>query len=269
VSGPTFACPGEPDLDRIIRLQNPVAPRWPHEHDIGVDVYSVTIDDPSAPNGQRVLPNHPLQGAHVDFLDVCGDERNFVVLYQKMPIVPFRLNVTSLDGQIVLDRVDLFDITRPKLMFDQICQECPELIDRRTIVVVPNSSVVAEATGIVDYAGYRRQRKLDLIELIKKEPDPIKQLALDKRIRNLEKDDEGMEGTTLPARLFLGLCGTYSFGINGPPRPNADPKNLLEGQIGTSQDWPITFWMGGFDVDTMCASSAACGWAASHAWASS
>ncbi len=236
MSGPTFACPGEPDLDRIIRLQNPVAPRWPHEHDIGVDVYSVTIDDPSAPNGQRVLPNHPLQGAHVDFLDVCGDERNFVVLYQKMPIVPFRLNVTSLDGQIVLDRVDLFDITRPKLMFDQICQECPELIDRRTIVVVPNS---------------------------------IKQLALDKRIRNLEKDDEGMEGTTLPARLFLGLCGTYSFGINGPPRPNADPKNLLEGQIGTSQDWPITFWMGGFDVDTMCASSAACGWAASHAWASS
>ncbi|GAC1359528.1 MAG: hypothetical protein NVSMB42_18840 [Herpetosiphon sp.] len=252
VSGPTFACPGEPDLDRIIRLQNPVMPRYPHEHDIGVDVYQVSVDDPRAEGGRRVLPEHPLMDAHVELLDGAKfDERNFVVLYQKMPIDPFHLRIASVDEQIVIERVDLFDITQPGLSYEDVLLDEPAMMLRRTIAVVPNSPVVAEATGVLDYAEHRRERRRQLEKLAEEESDRVKQAALQKRIRNLAKDDQGMAGTTAPAQLFLGLCGTYAFSINGPGRV-LDPKERLGGKIGLSQDWPLQFWMGGFDVDTLC-----------------
>ena len=64
VTGPTFIVAGEPYLDRIIRLQNPVAPRFPHEHDIGVNVNRVEIDE-------QEQPDHPLIGAaHVHRQDL-------------------------------------------------------------------------------------------------------------------------------------------------------------------------------------------------------
>ena len=31
----------------------------------------------------------------------------------------------------------------------------------------------------------------------------------------------------------------------------SDPKQRLGGRIGTSQQWSIKFWMGGFDVDAL------------------
>ena len=57
VSGWTFAVAGEEDLDRIIRLQQPVSPRSPGPGSkVGVVVKAVSLD------GQHVL-DHPLVGA--------------------------------------------------------------------------------------------------------------------------------------------------------------------------------------------------------------
>ncbi len=76
ISGPTIAVAGEPDFDRVIRLQDPICPRYPHETDIGVDARAVGYVDPSSPPGTPPtdIPGHPLVGAKVAFLTLgeCG-----------------------------------------------------------------------------------------------------------------------------------------------------------------------------------------------------
>ncbi|MGH2915076.1 MAG: hypothetical protein ACRDMX_08810 [Solirubrobacteraceae bacterium] len=255
ISGPTVAVPGEPDFDGVLRLQDPVCPRYPHEHDIGVDVYEVCTADPSAPNGIRRLPDHPLLGARVNLLDgpIFG-ERGFVVLYQKMPIEPFHLELAG-DG-VVLRINDLWDPTRPTLTYIEVASYYPELLERRCIAVQPQSPLVASVTGIVDYAQYRRDRREQLARLLgERPPEPATRAGLELRIRMLEKDDlvkdnRGLVSLLLPAQQFLGLCGFYSFPIRGVPHVS-DPERRLPGMIGTSQPWSISFWMGGYDVDSL------------------
>jgi hypothetical protein len=60
VSGSIKALPGEPDLDRIIRLQPPVF-RRSHTRQVGVEVREVRLDG-------ELLRHHPLAGAAVDLL---------------------------------------------------------------------------------------------------------------------------------------------------------------------------------------------------------
>jgi hypothetical protein len=254
ISGPTVVVPGEPDFDGVIRLHDPVCPRYPHEDDVGVTVYEVAIDDPQAPKGVRSLPDSPLVGATVSFLDnATFGERGFVILYQKMPVEPFHLEIAGDD--VVLRVDDLWDPTRPDLTYAEVASYDPELLERRSIAVQPQSPLVADVTGIVDYAEYRRERRADLAKLLKKTSDPQQRAALELRIRMLEKDDlvkdnQGLVGLTIPAQQFLGLCGFYSFPIQGTPRVE-DKKQKLGGLIGTSQPWSINFWMGGYDVDSL------------------
>ena len=254
ISGPTVVAPGEPEFDGIIRLNDPVSPRFPHEHDIGVSVHQVMDVDPAGVEAPRVLPDHPLLGARVNLLDEpTFGERGFVVLYQKMPIEPFHLEVAT-DG-IVLRCDDLWDPTRPELTYDEIAASDPALLERRSLSVQPQSALVAEVTGIVDYAAYRLERRRALEALRAASSDEVERAALALRIRMLAKDElmrgnEGLVGLTLPAQQFLGLCGFYAFPIQGVPSV-ADPEGRLGGVVGTSQPWSVQFWMGGFDVDAL------------------
>jgi hypothetical protein len=255
ISGPPVVTPGEPDFDGVIRLQDPVVPRYPHETDIGVTVSEVAIDDAQAPRGVKVLPKtHPLVGAKVKLLDnPTFGERGFVILYQKMPVEPFHLEVTG--NGIVLRINDLWDPTRPQLTYAEVAAYDPELLERRSISVQPQSPLVASVTGIVDYAEYRRQRRTELEALMAQSQDPQEKAALALRIRMLAKDElvkdnQGLVGLQLPAQQFLGLCGFYEFPIQGIPEVQ-DPQHKLGGRIGTSQPWSISFWMGGYDVDSL------------------
>jgi hypothetical protein len=242
ISGPTFAVPGEPALDRIIRLQDPVMPRFPHEHDAGVTVTRVSVDG-------QASAGHPLVGGRVNLLgDPQFEQRNLILVEEpfQVPIDPFHLEVSG--GGITLRRQDLWDVTRPELTVYDIFQN-PELLRRRMNTTEIRSAKVAEATGIMNYEAYRQQRKQDLQDQLAGTHDPIRRLALEKRIDALNKDTE-MVGVTLAATQFLGLCANYKFDINGPAEV-IDPHNGLEGKVGWSQGWPVEFWMGGYDVDTM------------------
>jgi hypothetical protein len=57
----------------------------------------------------------------------------------------------------------------------------PELIPRRQCTISPQSVKVAEATGIMDYAAYRRQRRADLTRMLKSARGDINRMALQKR----------------------------------------------------------------------------------------
>ncbi len=242
ISGPTCALPGEPDLDRIIRLQDPVAARWPMEKAVGVNVYRVTLDD-------LEQPGHPLLGARVELLDdPVYEGRNWAVAHGgSEPIDPFHLQISG--GGVSIRRQDLWDPADPGATIFSITPA--QMARRQPVALESQSATVADATGIVNYQDYRRERKEQLKARLQGATDPMERLGLEKRIGNLEKDAT-IHGITTSSILFLGARMSNQFEINGPVAVS-DPDNRLGGKIGTSQLWPIEFWAGGYDVDTLMA----------------
>src|SRR5690348_9792772 len=89
VSGSTFAMVGEPDLDRVIHFQDPVAPRLAGP-DVGVRVYS-------AARGGDDAADHALIGARVELLgSPVFEGRNGLVSEDgREPIVPLHVSVSG------------------------------------------------------------------------------------------------------------------------------------------------------------------------------
>lgn len=243
VSGPTFITPGEPVFDRVIRFQNPVAPRWPFTDRIGVTVRSVTI-------GGVEQPGSGLVGQPVD---LSGEpqfrQRNLVLVDQPFQVLidPFDLQVGTPDS-VLLRRAALWDVTRPDLTIEDVFLD-EVLIAPRMNTVAIQSAEVAEATGILDYAGYRRERLAALTERLARATDPIEQAALERRITALD-DDAFLTGVRLASEQFLGMQVTYDFVLDGTPQV-VDAAKVLGGSVGTSQSWGLTMWWGGYDVDAL------------------
>ncbi|MGH9170586.1 MAG: hypothetical protein ACRD0Z_06905 [Acidimicrobiales bacterium] len=258
VSGPTVALPGEPDFDTFMYLQDHVCPRYPFDWGNGVFVNGVTVVDDTNPALRTPLGAHPLIGAAVNLLESpTYAERGFVVLYQKMPIDPFVLQIKG--GGVELYVKDLWDPQYPEWDVNEVATNHPELLERRSVTVQPQSALVAATTGIVDYVAYRLARLEQLVArraVLEPVKDAEEIAGLDMRIRMLEKDkdsgaDEGLVGLALESHQFLGLCGFYQFLIQGTPRVTNQAGPALGGQIGVSQPWFVDFWVGGFDVDTL------------------
>jgi len=230
-------------FDRVIRFQNPVAPRWPFTDRIGVTVRSVTI-------GGVEQPGSGLVGQPVD---LSGEpqfrQRNLVLVDQPFQVLidPFDLQVGTPDS-VLLRRAALWDVTRPDLTIEDVFLD-EVLIAPRMNTVAIQSAEVAEATGILDYAGYRRERLAALTERLARATDPIEQAALERRITALD-DDALLTGVRLASEQFLGMQVTYDFVLDGTPQV-VDAAKVLGGSVGTSQSWGLTMWWGGYDVDAL------------------
>jgi hypothetical protein len=243
VSGPTFTVAGEPAFDRIVRLQQPVSPRFPHEHDIGVRVRAVRV-------GGDPAPTHPLLGAAVDLRDGPQfHQRNLVLVEQAFQVIvdPFHLEIAG-EG-VVLRRAALWDVTRPDLEFADVFLD-PALVAPRLNEIEARSAVVAEATGVMDYAEARAERARDLAAILERTTDRTARAALQKRLLAIA-DDRHLVGAELAATQFLGMQASWAFDLDGAPHV-VDPDRRLGGRPGTSQVWPVAFWMGGYDVDALC-----------------
>ncbi len=242
ISGPTFAGPGEPNFDRIIRLNDFQHIRYPRKQEDGVKVNQVLVN-------QTAVPDHPLIGGAVNLLGYPQfHQRNLII--NEVPletlIDPFHLQISGND--ITIDRVDLLDVTHPEYNYSNIFLD-PTLLKRRLNTFVIQSPIVAEATGIMNYEAYRKQRAVELQHLLEKTTDPTERASLEKRINFIHKDATHT-GLMIASTQFLGLMGEYTFAMNGPATVS-DPCNELGGEVGFSQPWPLNFWMGGYDVDTM------------------
>lgn len=123
------------------------------------------------------------------------------------------------------------------------------LLATRQNTIAAQSAVVAEATGILDYSGYRAERLKVLKARRSTTKDPTEQVALDRRIVSLE-DDQRLSGVMLASTQFLGMQATYTdIALNGTLSVDKEPD--LGGHVGRSQPWSLTMWWGGYDVDTM------------------
>ena len=234
VSGWTFALAGEEDLDRIIRLKEPVSPRS-RGPEVDVSVRAVSVD------GYQVT-EHPLVGAPVELLDEPKFEgRNGIVAEDATEFIhPFHLRVMR--GDVTLRRRDVLD---PRNQVAKIYEVDPAVLRRRQPVEgeAPEPAEIADATGILDYLGYRRRRRERLEADLKETDDPITHAALEKRIEELQQG--GIRVGILGSGLF------YRFAIRGPAEV-VDEQGVLGGTVATAPPWPIEFWVGGWDADALC-----------------
>ena len=161
ISGAAFATVYEPDLDRIIRLNNPVASRamyMPDGHQVpeaGVSVKRVYIDG-------REQGNHPLVGARVDLLDnAVFQSLNGVFSTPGHEIIdPFHISISR--NNLRLSRKDLWNPKKPDLTMYDLPLDSPYLQRRGPVSGDSGSVDLRDATGIFDVDAYMKKRVWDL-----------------------------------------------------------------------------------------------------------
>jgi len=221
ISGWTFALPGEPDLDRVLRLQPKSAVQRPLCPKIGVTVSSVGLEG----NAQS---GHPLVNKPVDFLgDPVFEGRSGLASEDtEEPVLPFHIQIG--EGDLLLRR-EFRDPSTGEWRFEK----------SRGAVARPE---IPKQIGISDVGQYQKDRQTKLEDLEKSEKNPVKRLALQKRLKDLK--DRGFG----PVPFFVGLRWRYV--LEGPWYQVVDQKGLLKHRVDGSS-WIADFWVGCWDADTL------------------
>lgn len=262
LSGYTFALAGEPDFDNLLHLQPDeegvcerrfgVTPKASDPR-VGVTVRRARLFDEET---LRYTDAPEYMDARVSFVKAQLVERNGIVIRNDLfAIDPLRVQLRKKRGTLVLDREDFLDSNNPDL---PITQATSAMLSRRQPQSLTNNSVeVAKATGLPDASNAscinnRRIRQNSLEELLKRTRNPVERAALETRISQLNILrrwwDLSQNGKPIDRRahqLTLQAYG-WSVDINGTVREN---------KIGADENtaWPLSFWMGGWDGDALCA----------------
>lgn len=262
VSGYTFALAGEPDFDNLVHLQpdeegvcqrrfgygkNDQGPR------VGVTVAQAKWYD----DEELVYSEAPeYLDARVSFVKAQLTERNGIVIRNDLfAIDPLRVQVRKKGGGLVLDREDFLDPNNPRL---PITEATSEMLERRQPQGLTDNSVeVAKATGLPDASNdscinNRRIRQRNLEELLKHTKNPVARAALKTRISQLDILrrwwDLSQGGKPIDRRAHQLTLQAYGWAVdlNGAVHVN---------KIGADENvqWPLSFWMGGWDGDALCA----------------
>ncbi len=227
VSGYVHAYAGEPDLDRVLRLQAPPFVRS-YGPGVGVKVVEVWCD------GSKE-DDHPLTGARVDLLDEPKFEgRNGVIADDGFePIWPFALRIEQ--GAFALARRIV--PADPEYPFDGLFAGGVEgaLVEIR------------EATGIGNLATVWTARVSRLRQDVETAAEPHR-TAIQERLEFLETNLGAPGGG---ASRFFGARLRYSYELASAPVVK-DPDGWLASVIDRASPWRVEFWMGGWDADVLC-----------------
>jgi hypothetical protein len=235
VSGYTFALPGEPDLDRLLRTSDPVAPRS-HGPAIGVFVTRVTVDG-------IAVPSHPLTGAQLRLL--CGprfESVNEVIMTQgEEPLEPFDVELTQ--GAFRLQRRDYLDPSRP----DATVYDVPRsVLEKRRAQVTSDTALLIEATGGSDPVAFRKRRLVVLEADLARCTDPVQRAGLGRRISELKIDAPSDHRTA--SMLFIE---SRQYALNGPISLT-DPDGWLD-RLDTFTTFACDIVLGAWDADALSA----------------
>jgi hypothetical protein len=251
VSGYTFAFGDEPDLDRLIYLQQPTTfETRSYAPDINVSVFSAFSQE----DGKRTQIDQ-LIGARVNLLDKpMLQNRNWVLtLPGQEPIDPFKLEITAKD--IRLYRHAPIDPNNPDKPIWDIDQELIKKHGARGMEYEPET--IGNATGIWDSLAVAKKRKEDLeIDLAKLKADNPNALAaisiLEGRIWQLNIGITLKMNRRTAARSFVERFG---FPMLGAAQIDGDQQKILGGSLAVEKKtpWTINFWIGGWDPDLLCA----------------
>ena len=257
VSGYTFALAGEPDLDAKIHLQPDEKGVWERDFGprggpkVGVKVTSAVR------NG---IPDTDLVGTRVAFVDAQILEHNGILVRNDYFIIhPFRVRLLKADSNdILLERVDWLNPDDPAMPENDAT--ATQLTRRQATTFTGNSQAVADATGLESPANValianRLERRKSLQVLLGQTTDPVQIAALESRIYQLAIVERWWEISVnvgqnkvidrRAAQLALQLDG-WNIDMNGDVAVN-------KLRAATNYPWNISFWMGGWDGDALCA----------------
>jgi hypothetical protein len=235
VSGWTCAVAGEPDLDRILRLQPEGAVQRVPGPPIGVRVTSAA-------------PGSPLAGARVRLLgDPVFDGRNGLANEDtREPIVPFHLRIEG-DG-VALERRHVDAAGRPVSTLPGRPTAAPERAATAIGVRTPEDRVrfrerradalrtaLAAATTQIDEAALRRRLR------------PFEAEAAERERRRQAGEPEAPAITT----FMLGLALPYRITIDGEDGIVEDPSGAL-GPLDSHAPWQVQMAVGIWDADALC-----------------
>jgi hypothetical protein len=221
-NGWTFAFAGEPDLDRVIRFQDPSAPRS-FAPQVGVKVADVNGDS-----------SHPLAGALVRLSeDAKFEGRNGLIASPGMePIAPFVLEIGK--GTFRLTRRDDYVVTDPNSRKPHMGHGVTRLLPAE-----------AAPLGVQDPLKYRAARLAKLQAALENETDATKRANLTARIDQLANFNAASDIQT--SSLQFKVAYAHQLRSAGTI---ADPDNLL-GSINLGVPWDISYWMGAWDADAL------------------
>ena len=244
VSGYTFAFAGEPDLDRIIYLQPPpnFTPRS-HTPPLGVTVYAA-----NKVTGSSSTPVPALMGARVNLEGAPRlENRNWTLTLPGFePIWPFDLSITA--SSVGLRRSAPFDANNPNQPLWQITEQ--QLLSHGAQGMEFEPETVGKATGIWDSLGVAVQRLADLQQELAGEQDPVKKVALQGRISELTYAVANPTDRRTGARYFVER---FSFPMCSKDAVISGDPTVLNGTLDCDAAWQVSFWMGGWDPDLLCA----------------
>lgn len=229
VSGYTFALPGEPDLDRVVRTSNPVAPRS-HAPAIGVFVRAV-----------QGSADHPLAGARLDLVGAPRFESvNEVVMAQGTQILePFEIALTK--DAFRLQRRAYIDPSHPEYT---VFTAPRDLVLARAATYEFTTTMMKEAVDCDDPAKFRAARLATLQADLETTTDPTARAALGRRIRELQIADPR------DRRFYsMQIIEHRHFDLNGPTTL-VDPQRWLAA-LDTTQTFACDIAMGSWDVDAL------------------
>lgn len=271
VSGYTFALAGEPDFDAKIHLQPNEPGVWQRKFGIGDD------DGPNLPVGAKSKWGGPrvgvtvrsatigndtaddYVGARVAFVDAQILEHNGVLVRDDYFFIdPLCVRVFNSRGKKLIERRDWVNPSDPAMPLWEATSA--QLVRRQPTMMQSNSPMVALATGLKDASNdtciqNRLDRQKNLKALLANTRNPTERAALETRIEQLAIVEQwwNLAVGTLNnrpidrrAHQLTLLFDGWNIGVNGNVTanvPGGDP----------SQEWPLSFWMGGWDGDALCA----------------
>lgn len=245
VSGYTFAFGAEPDLDRIVRFQEPedlAYVRSRKMRPVGVKVVGATRTE----TGEKI---RVLERASVDLVgDPKLENRNWTLtLPGREPIVPFNLRIAK--GGLKISRDAPLDPAHPDQPLWQASADALAAQGANGINYEPQT--VGHATGIWDSVAEIHTR-IDLLEAevagLDEETGEAEREVLKRRIGELSFALENTQDRRVMARYFVER---FAFPMTGPPGEVVDPECVIGAQVDEMSDWNVAFWMGAWDPDLL------------------
>jgi hypothetical protein len=250
-SGYTFAFAGEPDLDRLIYLQPPDAKKVPPRRfapDVGVTVKSAKRVDASG----SVTDLPALLDAKVDLLDGPKlENRNWTLTLPGFePIVPFHLQVKAKGLRVYRDAP--IDPDHPDLPIWKVDQS--KIVAQGAAGMAWEPSTIGRATGIWDAGAFVARRRdavaALLAELEKEHGDPVLIANLRGRLAELEFAVQNPGDRRTLAKNFVER---FSFPMLGKKPVVDGPDADFGGKLDVVSPWTVSFWIGAWDPDALCA----------------
>jgi hypothetical protein len=246
VSGYTFAFAGEPDLDRIVRLQPPegYVPRSHGPTKLGVFISKAQRLDTTGPVDVPVLANSKVELLGEPRLE----NRNWTLtLPGYEPIDPFDLSITG--AGVRIRRSAPIDPDHPEMPIWQIKQDKLRGHGAQGMEFEPET--IGRATGMWDPLLVVTERKRLLEQDLTAETDPTKRAALQGRIAELTIGINTKD-RRVRSRLFVERFGFDMLGANA--KQEGDPQAFLGAlDVNPKTPWRINFWLGAWDPDLLCA----------------